>query len=349
MLRTVVGGRRCDIGLGSVTLVTLAEARDQAHALRKIARAGGDPLAVRRSERRVVPTFAEAAKQVHAEQSPSFRNEKHKKQWISSLQGVIKQFGTKRLNNVASADVVEALLPEWLSKPETSRRVYQRTHLIFEWAKAQGYCTGNNPTDGVKKVLPKQDSAKTHHAALPYGEVPRFIKRLAKSSSGLLIRLAVELLVLTALRTGEVRLAHWEEIDFKNKTWTIPASRMKTRTEHRVPLTPRMLTILREVHAISGGGDFIFPGEKPGRPFSDMTLLMAVRRLGYEVTNHGFRSSFRDWASERSNFPHAVVEAALAHKISNKVEAAYHRSDLFDRRRRLMNAWGACVLRHGKT
>jgi integrase len=295
-----------------------------------------------------VPTFADAAGQVHVEQIRSFRNEKHKKQWIASLAGVIERFGSKRLNDVTSADVVAALSPEWLSKPETSRRVYQRTKLIFEWAKAQGYCSGNNPADGVKKVLPKQPSTQAHHAALPYAEVTVFIKKLGKSSSGAMIKLALELLVLTALRTGELRHARWPEIDFQKRIWTIPGSRMKMRKEHRVPLTPRTVAILREAQTISGDGDLIFPGAKPGKPYSDMTLLMAVRRLGYQVTNHGFRSSFRDWASERTNFPRAVVEAALAHAIENKTEAAYNRSDLFDRRRRLMNAWGAFVQRQSR-
>lgn len=320
-------------------LVSLAEARDAAAPLRKTARGGGDPLAERRSARRPVPTFAEAARLVHAEQIRSFRNEKHKKQWLSSLAGVVKHFGGKRVDDVSSADVVAALSPDWLSKPETSRRILQRTHFIFGWAAAQGYCTGNNPADGVKKVLPKQPKHKSHHAALPYADLPRFIRELRKSPSGEAVKLALELAVLGALRTGEVRLARRPEIDLKNKTWTIPGSRMKAGDEHRVPLSPRMVAILRQAEAFADGGDFVFPGAKPGKPLSDMALLMAVRRLGYPVTTHGFRSTFDDWTSERTNAPRAVVDAALAHKISNKTVAAYSRSDLFDRRRRLMNQW----------
>lgn len=349
VLRTIVHGRRRDIGLGSVALVPLAEARERALKFRKTARDGGDPFEERRASRRVIPTFADAARQVHAEQSRSFKNDKHKKQWISSLSGVIKQFGSKRLDDVSSADIVSAISPDWLSKPETSRRVLQRTHFIFEWAKAHEYCSGNNPADGVRKVLPKQPRTKSHHAALPYADVPKFIKSLRKSSSSAVVKLALELLVLTALRTGEVRRAEWREVDYKGKVWTIPGKRMKAGVDHRVPLTPRMIALLRQAEALADGGGLIFPGSKIGHPMSDMTLLMAVKRLGYAVTNHGFRSSFRDWASERTNFPRAVAEAALAHTIPNQTEAAYNRSDLFDRRRRLMNAWGAFVLRERTT
>lgn len=262
VLRTVVRGRRCDIGLGSASLISLAEARDAAATLRKTARGGGDPLAERRSARRPVSTFGDAAGQVHKEQIRSFKNEKHKKQWISSLAGVVKHFGGKPVDDVTSADIVAALSPDWLSKPETSRRVLQRTHFIFEWARAQGHCTGNNPADGIKKVLPKQPRQKSHHAALPYADLPRFIRALGKSPSGAAVKLALELVVLGALRTGEGRLARWPEIDFRTKTWTIPGMRMKGGIDHRVPLSPRMIAILREAEALADGGDFIFPGAK---------------------------------------------------------------------------------------
>lgn len=338
MLRTIVMGTRRDIGLGSVRLVSLAEAREEARRLRKIARDGGDPLTERR--RRVVPTFEDAAKQVHTARGASFKNEKHRKQWLSSLGDIFKAFGAKRVDAITSADVLGALSPNWLKRPETSRRVFQRVRMVFDWCKAQAFCSGDNPTDGVSKVLPRQRASQAHHAALPYQQVPAFVKALQDSGAGEVVKLAFEFTVLCAARTSEVLHATWPEIDLGAATWTIPGARMKAGIEHRVPLSARCVEILQNAAALSDGGVWVFPSRRKDKPLSNMVFLMALRRMQRaDLTAHGFRSSFRDWAAERTNVPRAVCEAALAHTLRDKTEAAYNRTDLFDRRRHLMMLW----------
>ena len=340
MLRTVVKGRRCDIGLGSVELVSLADGREEARRLRRIARAGGDPLAERRQERRPVPSFEDAAKAVHTAHAASFKSDKHSKQWLSSLAEVFKAFGAKRVDAITSADILAALNPNWLTRPETSRRVLQRVRVVFEWCKAQGYRTDDNPTQGLTKVLPKQRVAKGHHAALPYQNLPAFVQALREADAGDVVRLAFEFTILCASRTSETLNAAWTEIDLEAKTWTIPGPRMKAGLEHRVPLSPRCIKILERTKALSDGGPYVFPGRSPKKPLSNMVFLMALRRMERrDVTTHGFRSTFRDWAAERTNVPRAVCEAALAHTLRDKTEAAYNRTDLFDRRRDLMTSW----------
>jgi integrase len=340
MLRTVVRGKRSDIGLGSATLVSLANAREEARRLRRIARSGGDPLVDRRQARRGVPTFEDAAKQVHAAHATAFKNDKHRKQWLASLTGVVSAFGQKRVDAVTSADVLAALSVDWLKRAETSRRVLQRVRVVFEWCKAQGFRAGDNPTDGVSKVLPKQRGARSHHAALPYQKLPVFLEAMKSSEAGEVVKLAFEFLILSAARTSEVLNATWSEIDRANNTWTIPGGRMKAGVDHRVPLTDRCLEILDRAQALSDGGRFVFPGRKPSKPLSNMVFLMVLRRMKRDdLTAHGFRSTFRDWSAERTNAPRAVCEAALAHTLRDKTEAAYNRSDLFERRRVLMSSW----------
>ena len=340
MLRTVVKGRRCDIGLGSVELVSLADAREEARRLRRIARAGGDPLAERRQERRPVPSFDDAAKVVHTAHAASFKSDKHSKQWLSSLAEVFKAFGAKRVDAITSADILAALNPHWLTRPETSRRVLQRVRVVFDWCKAQGYRTDDNPTQGLTKVLPKQRVAKGHHAALPYQNLPAFMQALREADAGDVVRLAFEFTILCAARTSETLNAAWTEIDLEAKTWTLPGPRMKAGLEHRVPLSPRCIEILDRTKALSDDGPYVFPGRSPKKPLSNMVFLMALRRMERrDVTVHGFRSTFRDWAAERTNVPRAVCEAALAHTLRDKTEAAYNRTDLFDRRRDLMTSW----------
>jgi integrase len=340
ILRTVVNGKRRDIGLGSAALVSLAEAREEGHRLRKIARAGGDPLAERRQERRQVPIFEDAAKQVHASHSRTFRNEKHRKQWLASLSGVLSAFGNKRVDEIAGADILNALSPNWSSRPETSRRVLQRVSVVFEWCKAQGYCVGDNPTHGLTKVLPKHRGVQAHHAALAYHQVPAFIQALRDSDAAESVRLAFEFTILCATRTSETLYATWNEIDVDSRTWTIPGRRMKSGVDHRVPLSSRAIEILERAKAIQNDSEYVFPGRSPRKPLSNMVFLMALRRMskGY-ITTHGFRSSFRDWTAERTNFPRAVCESALAHTLRDKTEAAYNRTDLFERRRELMASW----------
>ena len=259
ILRTVIQGRRCDLGLGSVTLVSLAEAREQAVHLRKVARAGGDPLAERRRAHRWLPTFEEATRQVHAAHAAGFRNEKHRKQWLASLAGVVAAFGAKRVDAITSADILMALGPQWLARPETSRRVLQRVRMIFEWCTAQGYCAGDNPTQGLTKVLPKYRHAPRHHAALPYHAVPAFLRTLRAAEASEASRLAFEFLILTVARTSEVLLATWSEVDLDTRTWTIPGARMKSGRAHSVPLAPRVLEILHRAKGLSDGGPYVFP------------------------------------------------------------------------------------------
>ncbi len=341
ILRTIVGRRRRDIGLGSAQLVPLTDARVEAARLRRLARAGGDPLAERRRARRTLVTFKDAAEAVHTAHSATFRNVKHRAQWLASLEAnVFPVFGDRTVDTLESADVLKALSPIWTTKPETARRLKQRIKVVLDWAKASGHRSGDNPVDGITKVLPRARQAAVHHAALPYADVPDFIKSLRIAEAGDATKLAFEFLILTAARTSEVLGARWEEIDEATKTWTIPATRIKAGREHRVPLSPRCVELLDQAKKIADGGPYMFPGRSPKSPLSNMTFLMLLRRLERtDITAHGFRSSFRDWAAEKKTTPRMVVEAALAHVVKDKTEAAYFRSDLFDLRRKLMTDW----------
>jgi integrase len=338
----VVQGRRTDIGLGGVSTTTLAEAREETTRLRKIARAGGNPLEERRKARITIPTFKTAAKTVHTEHSKTWKNKKHAAQWINTLKEyAFPYFGEIPVSEIGTAEAHRALSPIWLTKPETARRVRQRIGTVLDWAKAAGYRLGDNPINGIERGLPKQPKKKAHHAALPYSEVNSFISNLRKFDANESTRLAFEFLILTATRSSEVFLAEWSEIDLEERAWTIPANRMKADRPHRIPLAPRCIEILRRAKEISNNGDFIFPGRSARKPLSNMVFLMAIRRMEKSITAHGFRSTFRDWAAERTNFPREVCEMALAHSVSDKTEAAYLRGDLFDKRRDLMDTWAS--------
>jgi len=341
ILRTVVGGKRRDIGLGSVRLVSLADAREEARQLRRKARDGEDPLAERRRAALPMLTFEDAAKQVHMAHAATFRNEKHKAQWLASLKAdVFPVIGRQLVSAIQSSDVLKVLSPIWTTKPETAHRLKQRMKAVFDWAKASGYRTGDNPVEGLTKVLPKVRQAAEHHAALPYVQVPSFLEALRAADANESTRLAFEFLILTATRTGEVVGARWEEIDTDVKTWTIPAARIKAGREHRIPLSQRCLELLERAKAIADDGPFVFPGRSPKAPLSNMVFLMLLRRVERtDITAHGFRSAFRDWAAERTTFSRSVCEAALAHVVKDKTEAAYFRSDLFTQRRKLMDMW----------
>jgi len=341
ILRTVVTGKRRDIGLGSVRLVTLAEAREEATRMRRLARDGEDPLLARRRSRVGVPTFKEAAEQVHAAHAKTFKNEKHKSQWIASLRvDVFSVFGYMPVDQVQTSDVLRALTPIWTTKAETARRLLQRIKMVFDWARAAGHRSGDNPVEGITRVLPKVKSTAVHHPALPYADVPEFIQALRNIEGSESAKLAFEFLILTAARTSEVVGARWDEIDLDAKTWTVPGERIKAGREHRVPLSPRALELLEHAKAIANNGEFVFAGRTPKAPLSSMVFLMMLRRLERgDITAHGFRSTFRDWAAERTHFSRSVCEAALAHVIKDKTEAAYFRSDLFGQRRALMDSW----------
>lgn len=344
LVRTIVQGRRRDIGLGSARLVTLAEARDQAYQIRKQARSGGDPVAERRRERRLEITFEAAAERVHEEHQKSWKNEKHAAQWLSTLRTyAFPIIGKLPVHQIQSADLLKVLSPIWLNKPETARRVRQRLGTVLDWAKTAGLREGENPINGIAKGLPKQSSKKGHHAALPYKDVPAFIVKLKASSNGTVAKAAFEFLILTGARTSEVLEATWSEINFDERLWIVPEARMKAGREHRVPLSNRCVELLREVREFTAGEGFIFLGTTRGKPLSNMAFLMALRRMNFDVTAHGFRSTFRDWASECTSFPNDVAEMALAHTVKNKVEAAYRRGDLLQKRRELMAAWSNYV------
>ncbi len=340
LLRTVVQGRRRDIGLGSARLVPLADARDTAAKMRKVAREGGDPLAERRRARTVVPTFKEAAEKVHAETAQSWKNKKHAESWLSSLESyAFPVLGSRRVDQIATADVLRVLSPIWLTKAETARRIRQRLRSVLDWARVAYTLPGANPVEGVERALPKQPERSDHYAAMPYAEVPAFVARLRSGSTRDAVVVAFEFLILTACRTGEVLQARWEEVDFDKKIWTIPAARMKMGEAHSVPLCERALALLKEAKRKAGDDPLVFPSRRRGKALSNMVFLMMLRRMGLGFTAHGFRSSFRDWAAEETQFPDFVVEKALAHAIDNKVEAAYRRGDLLKKRRELMEAW----------
>ena len=342
-LRTVVLGKRCDIGLGGLKLVSLAEAREEARKYRQMARNDGDPLAEKRRARKGVPTFKEAAVAVHKEHAKAWKNAKHNDQWINTLKTyAFPIFGDRKVDQVQTPDILKAMTPVWLARPETARRVRQRIGTVLDWAKAAGFRSGDNPVGEISKALPRQPDRKGHFAALPYVEVPAFIRKLHEGEPAI-ASLAFEFLILTAARTSEVLEAKWCEIDLDQATWTVPADRMKAGREHRVPLAPRCVELLEKAKLLAAGSEFVFPGRSNDKPMSNMVLLMIMRRLKVAYTVHGFRSAFRDWASERTTFAREICEAALAHIVKDKTEAAYRRGDLFEKRRELMATWAAFI------
>ena len=340
--RLVILGRRRDFGLGSVALVPLAEARKKARANRKLARAGGDPLAERRRARRV-PSFAEAAARVLEQKQAAWRSEKHRRDWISALERyAFPRIGGMPVSEVTSADVLEVLTPIWHTKAATARSVHQRIGAVLKWAVAMEFRT-DNPCGWLRSVLGPQNHVVEHMRALPHREVAAAIEAVRGSGRLPMRPLAFEFLVLTVARWGEVRWAEWAEVDPAQGVWTVPARRMKAKREHRVPLCRRALEILDEARALDGaGGPLVFTRDGL-EPLADKTLRRLLRKHEIAAVPHGFRSSFRDWAAEETDHPPEVVEAALAHVVRNKVEAAYRRTDLFERRRRLMDDWAAYI------
>ena len=338
--RLVIRGRRRDFGLGSVALVTLAEAREKARANRKLAREGGDPLAERR---RVwnMPTFAEAVKRVVEQKRPGWRNPRVAQDWMVSLgRYAFPHIGRLPVSEVTSADVIGILAPIWHEKPPTARKLRQRIRAVLEWAVAMEFRI-DNPCDRVGSVLGTQDAMVRHMRALPHREVAAAVRRVRASNAAPVSMLAFEFLVLTAARWGEVRWAEWSEIDPVERTWTVPGTRMKSKREHRVPLCGRAKEILAETQTMDGGTARLVFTRRGGKPLAEGALRHLLRRNGIAAVPHGFRSSFRDWAAEETDHPREVVEAALAHVVKNKVEAAYRRTDLFERRRRLMEDWAS--------
>jgi integrase len=274
---------------------------------------------------------------------PSWRNAKHAAQWEMTLRDYAAPLRRLPVDKITTDDVLSVLKPVWNEKPETASRLRGRIERVLDAAKAQGLRNGENPArwrGHLDQLLPKrQRLTRGHHAAMPYAEVPAFV--IALQGRQAIAALALEFAILTAARSGEVLGARWNEFDVDRAVWTVPAKRMKAGREHRVPLSRRAVKIVKVLHEASAG-DFVFPGQKPGKPLSVMALEMVLRRMKVDdVTVHGFRSAFRDWAAECTNFTNEVCEAALAHVIENKAEAAYRRGDLFDKRRKLMDRWAA--------
>ncbi len=345
IVRVQTNGKRRDIGLGPLSELPLADAREAARALRKEVKAGVDVLAERKKEALVIPTFSDAAKLVHEEHKAAWKNGKHQAQWIKTLETyAFPTLGDKLVSDIEGPAIRDALSPIWLTTPETARRVRQRIGSVLDWACAKGFRETEAPMRSVLRGLPRQPKKQGHLAAMPHEDLPAFFKwPRGRSSVG---RLALEFVILNASRSGEVRGACWNEIDLKKKLWTIPAERMKAGTAHVVPLSEAAMDVLKRAKAFrSPVSNLIFPGQNPRRQLSDMTLLKILRDKGDDYTVHGFRSSFRDWVAERTNYPGEVAEAALAHTITNKVEAAYRRTDYLEKRKPMMADWAKFVAR----
>ena len=339
LLRVQVGAKRRDIGLGSAKVITLAHAREAALETRQKVARGIDPVAERKREKQVIPKFRDAAKQVHEEHRAGWKNGKHQAQWLSTLENyTFPELGDLPVSEIEGPAIRDVLAAIWLSKPETARRVRQRIGTVLDWAYAKGYRPTEAPMRSLSKGLPRQPKKDGHFAAMPYADVPAFLAKLReRQSAG---RLALEGLILTAARSGEIRLARWPELDLEAGLWSIPAQRMKMGREHVVPLSPQALDLFRRAEALRVPcSDLVFPGQNLRRPLSDMTLLKVVRDMNAGVTVHGFRSAFRDWVADQTSYPGEVAEAALAHAIPNKVEAAYRRTDFLEKRRKLMVEW----------
>ena len=337
--RLAIRGRRREMGLGSFPLVSLEDARTQAFDNRQLARAGGDPLA-ERQQIRSVPTFADAAERVWNQLRPGWRSRKYTRDWLLGVRRLaFPRLGRMRVSQVTRADVIETLGPLWHRSPTTARRLHQRMNAVMEWAVAMEYRT-DNPCERVGRVLGRQRDSVRHFRALPHREVAAALETVRGSEMRPIVKLAFEFLVLTAARSGEVRGAGWTEMSPTGGVWKVPAARMKGNREHRVPLCGRAVEVLEAARAHSDGNPLVFPGAR-GKQMKDMALSGPLNDLEIGAVPHGFRSSFRDWAAEETNHPREVVEAALAHAVRNRVEAAYARSDLFERRRRLMDDWAA--------
>lgn len=346
--------KRRNAGLGSYPEVSIAEAAKLAQTMREQLSAGDDPLELKKAEttKIVIPTFEEAARKVHTELLPGWRNKKHARQWISTLeQHVFPAMGTVPLDAITPANVADVLRPSWMTIPETAGRVKQRIHKVMQWAWAHGFCSAN-PVDVVDHLLPQQVSASIrteHQPAMPWKVIPLYIaSRVYTEDRYNVTRGLLLFVILTACRSGEARAMEWCEIDFKRQIWTIPPGRMKGGVRHRVPLSTQALELLEQMRGLHE--TLVFPSPRKQTILSDMVLTSFLRKTkaisdtqGRFAVAHGFRSSFRDWCSEQ-HYPHDLAERALAHTIRNKSEAAYHRTDLLNERRPMMQAWGDYVM-----
>lgn len=342
-LRVQVDGRRRDIGLGSASTLSLSEAREKALETRKLIRSGVDPVEAKRSTKRpaaAARTFKETAEALHLERAGDWKNEKHRAQWITTLRTyAFPAIGDVPVAKVAGPAIRDLLVPIWQSKPETARRVLQRIGTVLDWAHSTGERESEAPMRSIRAGLPRQTKQAEHFESLPYADVPPLMAKLREADTA--GRLALRFLILTAARSGEVRGATWEEVDLTRGLWSIPATRMKAKRAHVVPLSAAAVEVLETAKALRAGVEQepIFPGIKR-QPLSDMTLTKVLRTaVDGAWTVHGFRSSFRDWTAECTDVPREIAEEALAHVLTNKVEAAYRRTNFLDKRRSLMADW----------
>ena len=340
VLRYTWRGRAKELGLGSATSVPLSDAREKAADARRTIAQGFNPIDVRKRDGGI-PTFGKMADDVIDALSAGFRNEKHKAQWRSSLETYAAPLRSKPVDTIGTDDILAVLKPIWQKKAETASRVRGRIEKVLDAAKAKGFRDGENPArwrGHLDHLLPKPlKLTRGHHAAMSYENVPRFIGQLRKRDAT--AALALEFCILTAARSGEVFGMRWPEIDMDKNIWTVPAMRMKAGREHRVPLPPRAIVILKKLAKLKQG-DFVFEGQRRNKPLSGMAMQMMLRRMKIDnATVHGFRSSFRGWAGNVSHFPREITEMALSHVIGDKAEQAYRRSDALDKRRKLMEAW----------
>ena len=351
VFRFMLAGKAREMGLGSLHARSLAEARSKAEECRRLLLSRIDPIEARDAEdasKALVAarsiTFKECASAYIKAHRAGWRNIKHADQWTNTIETYCGPIiGALPVQDVDTGLALKVIEPIWTAKPETASRLRARIEKVLDWSTVRGYRTGENPArwrGHLDKLLPalKKKLRVKHHPALPFDEIGAFMEAL-RAQEGVAAR-ALEFVILTAARTGEVIGAKWwDEIDLNAALWTIPAARMKAHREHRVPLSPRAVRLLRGLEA-KRQGDFVFPGQKEGAPLSNMAMLELLKRMDRgDLTVHGFRSTFRDWTSERTGYPREVCEMALAHTVSDQVEAAYRRGDLFDKRRRLMVEW----------
>lgn len=346
-------GKAREMGLGSIHTLSLSEARDKAGQVRKLLLEGGDPIETNRKMKLAIklsettnPTYKKSAERFINTHKTGWKNKKHIAQWSSTHEKyVYKVFGDLSVQDIDTGLVLKVLEPIWNTKPETASRVRGRIERVLDWAKARGYREGENPArwrGHLENLLSTSSKARRvkHFAALPYQEIYEFMEALRKQVG--ISANALEFLILTAARSGEVRKANWKEIDLDLKLWVIPIERMKAAREHRVPLSGRAIVILNEMKKNHGQDGFVFPGAKRKSSLSNMSLSAVLRRMDHrDITVHGFRSTFRDWTAEQTSYPREVAELALAHSITNKVEAAYRRGDLIEKRQHLMGDWAA--------
>ncbi|CDX45287.1 Phage-related integrase [Mesorhizobium sp. SOD10] len=338
----VRNGKRREMGFGAYPGITLASARRKAIEYRAAVAEGRDPIAEKAKD--AEPTFGECADKFLASMEASWRNDKHRAQWRMTLTEYCGTIRTKRVSEVGTDEVLEILLPIWNSKPETASRLRGRIERVLDFAKAKGWRTGENPAlwrGHLKNVLPaRQRLSRGHHAAMPYVDVPPFIKRLRNAEA--MAARALEFLILTAARSGEVYGAEWSEFDLDKALWVIPAERMKAAVEHRVPLSPPALDIVKSLYESRLSNRYVFPGQRTNRPLSSAAMEMLMRRMKVDAyTVHGFRSAFRDFAGDETGFPREIAEAALSHRVGDATERAYRRADAVEKRRKLMSAWAA--------